>query len=143
MTSGEVLQGWFDGLWNQGDQSTIDRLAASGILAHGLGPADVVGREPFRQFYRSFRAAFPAVTVSFDDLVEAGDRATGLLSVDLTAADGSGPFRISGSCTVRVVNDQIVEGWNYFDFLSLATQMGAVPADALERAMMMAVGGRP
>jgi predicted ester cyclase len=35
---------------------------------------------------------------------------------------------ISGICIARVENDQIVEGWNSFDFLSLYQQLGLLPA---------------
>jgi len=34
----------------------------------------------------------------------------------------------TGLCIARVKNNQIVEAWNNFDFLSMYQQVGAVPA---------------
>jgi hypothetical protein len=30
-------------------------------------------------------------------------------------------------CIIRVANDQVVEGWNSFDFLSFYQQLGVLP----------------
>ena len=138
MTNTEVIHAWFENLWNRGDETTIDKLAAPNMVGRGLGPMEITSREDFRAFYRSFRATFPSVIVSVDRVVEAGEFATALLRVKVTAANGGGPYRFDGSVTVRIVEARIVEGWNYFDFLSLLTQMGAVGADAMPEALMSA-----
>jgi len=135
MTNAELLTAWFENLWNRGDESTIDELAAPDLVGHGLGPSDIRDREGLRAFYRGFRAAFPSVRVDIQRATEAGDLATVLTQVEVISADGRGPFRFAGSCTARIVDGRIVEGWNYFDFLSLLTQMEAVRPDAMAAAL--------
>ncbi len=135
MTHTTLVHSWFDGLWNNGDESTIDRLLAPDCIAHGLGDGGLVGTDAFHTFYRTFRAAFPSIRVNVERVLECDDFATTLASLELVPASGGGPYRIVGSATVRIRDSQIVEAWNYFDFLSLLTQMGAVRTDVMEKAL--------
>jgi len=142
MTNSELVHRWFDRLWGQAIEATIDEMMAPGIIAHGLSPEPMVGRAAFHEFYRNFRNSFPTVEVSVDELVDVGDRVSFRARARVTTADGRGPFELNGSGFLRVANDQFVEGWNYWDFLSLMTQMGAVPADAMTMALT-AAAARP
>ena len=42
MTKSELVHKWFDNLWHQGIESTIDDLLASDAVAHGLAAGDLV-----------------------------------------------------------------------------------------------------
>ena len=56
-TPESILRAWFDGLWNRGDESTIDRLMHADAVIHGLPTPDgqpIRGPQNFRPFYRSF-----------------------------------------------------------------------------------------
>ena len=55
-----IVHRWFHEVWNQGRESTIDELAAPGVIAHGLGEGeDTVGPEGFKVFWRNMRSALP------------------------------------------------------------------------------------
>jgi limonene-1,2-epoxide hydrolase len=138
MTNAQIMQAWFENLWSRAIESTIDELLAPDAVVHGLGAEAVVGRAQFHEFYRQFRAAFPTVRVTIERVLESGDHATAHARVEVTTQDGRGPLPFIGSCTIRVLDDQIVEGWNYFDFLTLLVHLGAVPADAMPRALAAA-----
>ena len=135
MTKSELISVWFDTLWNRGDESIIDDMTDPGLIVHDLGDADLHGPDQFHAFYRSFRAAFPKVRVTINQTLEAGDFVVCRAHVDVTTADGRGPFGFDGTCTARVVNGRFVEAWNHFDFLGLLTRMGAIPADAMAKAL--------
>jgi limonene-1,2-epoxide hydrolase len=135
MTASESVQRWFDGLWNAGIESTIDELAAPDMVAHGLSEQPVRGREEFHAFYRAFRSAFPTVNVTIQQLLEDGPNVTCRMQVEVVPADGRGPFRFEGTTVTRWENGRMVEGWNYFDFLGLLTQMGAVQPNAMAMAL--------
>lgn len=137
MTITELIHRWFDDLWNLGDESAIDEVVSPAVIVRGLGDADLVGREEFRGFYRSIRAAFPNIRVTVDRVLESGDFATCLARVELVSADGRGPFRFEGSSTVRVEEGRFIEGWNYFDLLTLLRQMGAIRSEAVERGLTL------
>lgn len=128
-----VLRAWFEGLWNQSREDTIDRLFAPGARVHGLGATPIVGPDEFRAFYRTFRQAFPDLRVEIARSVTEGDMAVVHCHVTGThTGPGFGPpsgGRVDfwGQCTGRIQNGQIVEGWNTFDFLTCYQQMGLLP----------------
>jgi predicted ester cyclase len=118
-----VLHRWFEEVWNQGRESSIDELMADGALIHGA--AD------FKPFHRQFRAAFPDMRITVEDMLVDGDKLAARCSVTATHTGPgimSGPTNkavsITGICIARVANGKIAEGWNNFDFLSLYQQLG-------------------
>ena len=143
MTKTQLIHAWFDNLRNQGIESTIDEILSPDIVAHGLGPADLVGRDQFRAFYRAFRSSFPEVSVTLPLVLESGDYVVCQALVEVRSANGQGPFHFHGSCSIRVIDGHFVEGWNNFDFLSLLTSMGAVPTDAMALALASAASLSP
>lgn len=138
MTQTQIVRRWFDELWNEGHEAVIDELLAPGMVARGLAATDIVGRDQFRQFYQAFRSAFSDVHITLDNVIEAGDFVTCLARVDLVPRNGQGPVQICGSTTVRIRDGQLVEGWNYFDFLPLLVQLEVAPPDAMDRALASA-----
>jgi predicted ester cyclase len=136
----DVARAWFEQLWNQADESTIDRLLHPGGVIHGLpsssgGP--LRGRDEFKPFYRLFRTAFPDLTVEVLDVVAEGDRAVVYCRVrgvqrgnlpDMAATNRSVDF--TGFAMVRVADGFATEAWNCFDFLTMYRQLGTDPARA-------------
>ena len=129
-----VMRTWFDELWNQGREDTIDRLFAADGLAHGLPGGGVIrGPAEFKPFFRNFRAAFPDIRIEVVRTVTQGDtvaghcRVTGTHTGDTIGKPTGKATEFWGMVIVRVRDGQIVEGWNNFDFLSLYQQMGLLP----------------
>ena len=129
-----ILRAWFEELWNQGREDTIDRLFAADGLAHGLpGGAAIRGPAEFKPFFRSFRGAFPDIrievlrTVTEGDLVAGHCRVVGTHKGDTMGKATGKPTEFSGMCILRVRDGQIVEGWNSFDFLTFYQQLGWLP----------------
>ena len=138
MTKTELIHTWFENLWRRGIESTIDEILANDMVTHGLAPEAFHGRDQFRAFYRAFRASFPTVRVDIPFVLESGDCAVCQCNVEVIAADGRGPFHFHGSCTIRVRDGQVVEGWNNFDFLALLAGMGAIRPDSMAAALASA-----
>jgi predicted ester cyclase len=135
MTNTELVHRWFEQLWNQGNEAVIEEIMTADCVAHGLGGPDVVGPEAFRQFYHGFRASFPAVHVEIQDVVDGGDRVAVRARVEMTDNAGRGPLHFTGGGFIRIENGRFAECWNEWDFLGLLTQMGAVPQEAMARAL--------
>ena len=60
------MRQWFENLWNKGDETTIDRMLHADGVVHGLPTPDgqpIRGPEAFKPFYRSFRTAFPDISI--------------------------------------------------------------------------------
>lgn len=134
-TPDSVLRAWFDGLWNRGDEDTIDRLLHPEGLIHGLPTPDgqpIRGRQNFKPFYQAFRSAFPGIAIEIKQVVTQGPRAVGYCRVT-GAHTGSGldipatgrKIDIYGFAMCEVAHGQVVEAWNCFDFLAMYKQLGA------------------
>jgi steroid delta-isomerase-like uncharacterized protein len=134
----EFVHAWFQEIWNDGDDTAIDRLMASQAVFHGLpspGGRPIVGPADFKPFFQNFRRAFPNIHVSVERIVTEGEmvaahcHVTGAhLGPGFGIEPTSGPIDFWGMCMARVRDGQIQEGWNAFDFLSLYQQIGLVPA---------------
>jgi predicted SnoaL-like aldol condensation-catalyzing enzyme len=138
MTNTELVHRWFDGLWNRGNEAIIDEIMATDCRAHGLGAEDIVGPDAFRQFYHSFRASFPTVHIDIEEVLDGGDRVAVRARVEVFDHAGRGPFHFTGGGFIRIENERFVEAWNEWNFLNLLTEMGAIPADAMEVALVQA-----
>jgi predicted ester cyclase len=133
MTPDAVSREWYEQVWNQLDESAIDRLMHPDAIAYGLAPGPLHGPAAFKPFYRMFRDALSGIhidvvrTVVQDDLCVAHCH---VVARHTGAAFGGPPtdrdVELWGMSLVRVRDGQIVEGWNCFDFLTLYQQIGWV-----------------
>jgi len=136
-TPDSVIRTWFEEVWNQGKESTIDRLFARDGIGHGLPNADGLpmrGPDAFRPFYRNFHAAFPDIrievvrTITEGDMITAHCHVTGSHQTDALGMAATGKsVDFWGMCICRVQNGQIQESWNSFDFLNFYQQLGVLP----------------
>jgi steroid delta-isomerase-like uncharacterized protein len=134
VTPASIMQQWFDGLWNAGDESTLDRFLAADGVVHGLATPDgepIRGPQGFAPFYRAFRGAFPDVHIEVVHSVTEGDwtvahcRVTGTHAGDGLGLPATGkPVTFYGFALGRMAGGQIVEAYNCFDFLSMYQQLG-------------------
>ena len=135
-----MIREWFEQLWNQKREDTIDRLLAPHGLVHGLPTPDkqpLRGPDQFKALYRQFRQAFPDLKMTVVQTVREGDvaalhcRVTGKHAGDGLGIPPSGrDVDFEGMVFVRADGDRLVEAWNCFDFLALYQQIGAVAAPA-------------
>ena len=132
-----IVRRWFEEVWNQGREETIDELFAPHAVGYGLGDTDVTTRGPaeFKIFANNLRGALPDIHMKIEDSIAEGDKVTVRISVEGTHKGGNlgvpptgRRIRIAGIVVVRIANGQIVEGWNSWDQLGLLRQIGALPA---------------
>ena len=131
-----MIREWFEQLWNQKREDTIDRLLAPHGLVHGLPTPDnqpLRGPDGFRTLYRQFRSAFPDMKITVERTVREGDiaalhcRVRGKHEGDgLGVAASGNDVDFQGMVIVRVDGERFVEAWNCFDFLTLYQQIGVV-----------------
>ncbi len=134
-TPESILRAWFDGVWNRGDETTIDRLLHADGIIHGLPTPDgkpIVGPHNFRPFYQAFRSAFPGISVEITQVLTAPEKAVGYCRVT-GVHKGNGldipptglPVEFYGFAMCQVKDERVVECWNCFDFLGMYRQLGA------------------
>lgn len=125
-----LLHRWFEEVWNNGREDAIDEMMHADAVTHGL-EQDITGREAFKPFQRKFRAAFPDMKITVEEVLIEGDMIAARCSVTgthtgpgLPVPPGSKPVSFTGMCMGRVRDGKLIEGWNNFDFLSLYQQIG-------------------
>ena len=59
--------------WNQGNTTVFDELLAANYIAHDP-TAPIHGPEEFKQFYATYRTAFPDTHLTSEDQIAEGDR---------------------------------------------------------------------
>ena len=102
------------------------------LIARGEG---FRGVEPFRQQVATFRAAFPDLRVTIEDLLIDGDRfasrttVTGTHTGDLMGMPATGKhMSVEAADIGRIENGQAKERWGGLNMYSMLTQLGVIPA---------------
>jgi steroid delta-isomerase-like uncharacterized protein len=131
-----LIRKWFEEVWNQGREETVDAMCARDVIGHGQAQhgADIRGPEHFKQFMRGFRSAFSDIQIEIHDTIEQGDKVVARWTTTMTH---TGTFlnvppmgkhiSVNGISIQRFASGKIVEGWDNWDQLGLLVQLGAVP----------------
>lgn len=129
-----VMRTWFEEVWNQGREDSIDKLFSATATAHGLPGGPTQGPGAFRAVFKLFRGAFPDLHIDVEKTVVEGDFVTVMCRVTGTHTGPTLGFPptgrhidFNGMVLARVTNGQFQEGWNCFDFLTMYQQLGIVP----------------
>lgn len=79
-----LLHRWFNEVWNEGREETVDELFARTAIGHGLGESetDIRGPEEFKIFLRNMRNAMPDVRIRIEDILAHGEKAA--VRIELT-----------------------------------------------------------
>jgi steroid delta-isomerase-like uncharacterized protein len=136
-----VIRRWFAEVWNQRMLDRVEELWASDGVAHGLsegGADDVHGPEEWRQFIGAMLKEFSEFQIIVKDVIADGEKvaarwvAEGVYAGSLLAPTAlqAKRVRMTGMTIARVVDGQIVEGWNNWDIMGMMRQLGAPPAIA-------------
>ena len=131
-----LVQRWFEEVWNKGRSEAVGEMFGADGIAHGLSDDmgnPLRGPEGFKDFHAKFRAAFPDIVVTIEDLVAEGDKVAARCLVrgkhtgdSLGFAATHAPVEFTGMSIVRIKDGQIVEAWNNFDFMKMNQQLGII-----------------
>jgi steroid delta-isomerase-like uncharacterized protein len=127
----DVLHGIYEAI-NSGNLALLEKFVAPAYTEHSEG---FQGVEPFQRQVAAFRAAFPDLHVTVEDLLTDGDRfasrttVTGTHTGDLMGLPPTGQ-RISVEAVDigRIENGQAQERWGGLNMYALLTQLGVIPA---------------
>jgi steroid delta-isomerase-like uncharacterized protein len=129
----QLMRRWFDEVWNQGRSDTIDQMFPETSIMWGVGrPEDSTkGPATFKEFHRNMRSACPDVKIVLNHIVHQDDTAFARWTATMTVTgDGLGispngqRIEIRGMCACRAENGVITEGWNVWDQMGMARQLG-------------------
>jgi steroid delta-isomerase-like uncharacterized protein len=131
-----IAQDFFQEIWNQGDESAINRFIAED--AAGNDPQFGIGRESFREQWRGWRRAFPDIHFAIEELIADSDTdtvvtrwlLTGTHSADFWGAPATGnKIRVDGVSIDRIKDGMVVSGFDAWDSVILRRQIGLLPSE--------------
>jgi steroid delta-isomerase-like uncharacterized protein len=129
----QLMRRWFQEVWNEGRIQTVYELLAPDAVARGQRGAEkeIRGPEEFDKFVQEIRGAFPDIKVEVEDVFGTDDKVVLRWSGVMThTGDGLGmpasgqTVRTRGITIARIVDGQIVEGWDNWDQLGMLEQIG-------------------
>jgi len=127
----EVLHAIYEAI-NTGNLALLDKVVAPDYVEHSEG---FQGIEPFRQQITAFRAAFPDLRVTIEELLIAGDRfasrttVTGTHTGDLMGMPATGKhISVEAVDIGRIENGLAKERWGGLNMYALLSQLGVIPA---------------
>ena len=124
----ELARQFFEQIWNQGDESAIDRFIAED--AAGNDPKFGVGRESFRLQWRKWREAFPDINFAIEELIAEEDvvvsrwklTGTHLGQYQDKIATGK-KISVDGVSIDRIRKGMVVSGFDAWDSNVLSEQL--------------------
>ena len=127
-----ILRLFIEEAWTIGNVDVIDDIFSENYDAHPMG---VIGGSGMKQHVVGFRAAFPDLRITIDDLIAEGEivvaRATmyGTQKGEFFGIPPTGKeVNVSMFGIDRIVDGKIVEGWGEVDMLTMMQQLGVAPS---------------
>lgn len=126
----------FEEVWNAGNLDLVDELYHPDYVRHNAAGGVPLGPAGERRHRAAFRAAFPDLHITAEDIIAEGDRVAvryrwhathqgEFLGIPATGRR----MTLSGIAIHRVVGGKIKELWVVGDELGLMRQLGAIPSD--------------
>jgi steroid delta-isomerase-like uncharacterized protein len=118
---------------NTGDLSLADQYIDQDMVSHNNPPDTPEGIEGFKHFVTTFRAAFPDLVFTIEDLIAERDRVVaratirGTHKADFMGVPATGrAIEMESIDIMRFADDKVVEHWGQGDAVGLMQQLGAV-----------------
>lgn len=121
-------------IWSTGNTAAADEFVSPDLIDHTLMPGLPPGLAGFKMQVGGFRAAFPDLRVSVDDLIAQGDKAAARVTFrgthrgDFVGIPATGNAITMGAIGIlRFEGGEVVEHWATLDLLGLMQQLGVAP----------------
>jgi predicted ester cyclase len=134
-----LIRRWFEEVWNNGNAGTIDELFPPDGMIWGVGRPEVASRGPaeFKVFYAALRGACPDIHITLEKVVQEGDTAFARWTATMTHTDeglGMAPtnkkLKLCGMSALEVRDGKIIQGWNVWDQVGMARELGVLEGHA-------------
>jgi steroid delta-isomerase-like uncharacterized protein len=121
-------------IFNTGKFDGLDTYIEANFTEHELREGAMPGLAGLKKQMTDFRAAFPDIKFTVNDVVAEGDKVWGLITITGT---NTGPMmgmpptgkaiNMQGVDIVKITNGKCVEHWGFFDHAKMMEQLGLMP----------------
>ncbi|MGW4930707.1 ester cyclase [Agromyces sp. NPDC004153] len=130
-----------DEIYGQGRLDSIEELVVEDVIAHEPD-GDVRGVQEVKRYLAPWLAAFPAMSVTTEDVIAEGDKVVSRYTVRAThtgTTEEYGPptgkqLVLEGTTIYHFTGGKVTEMWDFYDTLAVTQQLGlmseAEPASA-------------
>jgi steroid delta-isomerase-like uncharacterized protein len=129
-----LVQRFYEEVLNKGNLGVIDELLSADVVDNSVAPGTVSGIEGAKQMIGMYRAAFPDIDVTIEDLIAEGDKVVSRYTLRGTQKGsfmGIAPtgkkITLTGIAVDRIFGGKCVEHWENFDQLGMMQQLGVIP----------------
>ncbi len=109
-------------LLNGGKTEKMSELIAIDYVYHGPGGHEIKGIEGLKKFITWLHTSFPNIHFTINDLIAEGDRVVSFWTMEGTHKSKK-QVKQQGIIISRFVNGKVVESWEAFDRLAIASQL--------------------
>ncbi len=131
----DVMNTWFERVWTNEDEATIDDMLVEDTKARGLGSQPHVGPGEYKAFHRNLLGLIGKVEFVIDKAMEEGEWLSCLVTVHATRRDNGRSVQTTGHVLAKIVDGKILDAHNHFDFMGLFEQCGLLPQKSFERCL--------
>lgn len=135
-----IVRRYYEEVWNRGNLAILPEVVATEHEDHD--PAPLVGggqgRERVARIVAAYRAAFPDLHFTLEDMIAEGDTVVTRWMGDGTHRGALGDIpptgrqaEVTGVFIDRLADGQIVESWICWDQLGLLHQLGVIGMPAM------------
>jgi steroid delta-isomerase-like uncharacterized protein len=125
---------YLEEVWNGGNLALADELIAADYVYHTPVPPEVHGPEGVKQLVSMYRAAYPDLHFTAEDVIAEGDQVVTRWTSrsthqgELMGIPATGKrVTTSGINIVRFETAKIAEEWTNWDALGMLQQLGVIP----------------
>lgn len=130
---------FYEEVMNKGNFKVIDEVVDASYVDHFVVPGLTPDKAGLTQFMNMYRAAFPDLQVTVEDIIARGDKvwvyttSRGTQKGDFMDIKATGKkFDVKGFDIIRFVNGKAVEHWGLNDDLTMLQQLGVIPMPGQE-----------
>jgi steroid delta-isomerase-like uncharacterized protein len=133
-TNKAIVRRYVEEYWNQGKLDLADEILATDFVFYEQTNPEMRGTEAQNQFTTAYRAGFPDIHFTVEDVIAEGDRVVNRWSCvgthqgELMGIPPTGKqVTTTGISIYRIAGSKIAEEWVNWSTLSMLQQIGVVP----------------
>jgi steroid delta-isomerase-like uncharacterized protein len=134
MSTVELARRWFEEVWNQKSDQTMDQLLSPNCSGFMEGAGEIVGPDGFKAFRSRLLTAFPDLRITVEDAIAAGEK---VVVRWVARATHQGPglekpakgnkIELRGLTWLEFEGGLLVRGWSNWDYGGMLQQMEGPP----------------
>ena len=133
LTNEEIINIWFQEVWNEGREDTIDRLLDDNCVVTGLISEEINSCQHFKQFQKQILDSYSNFRIEVLNTISSGSDVASLVKCRGLHNNTGKEVNFNACFIGKINNGKISEAFNVVDFLSPLLQTGIIDEGQLER----------